>query len=380
VEGVVFGFNRGGFDVLVGSLRAFCPASAMSLGPIEDPHHLLGQCLAFRITPPKNQSQTLVVSRRSLLEKHARKAAAARLSSLKEGERLPGKVTAIRDYGILVDVGDVEGLVHLSELSWIRGKKPSEVVTLGEEITVQVLKVQPATRKDRLGKLSLSKRLAEPDPWQNASEGLAPGKAHVGRVVATTEFGAFVEILPGVQGLLHISELGRNLQHANAALAVDAEVGVVVERVDRKQRRLSLSRLSEADMLALQAGELDKVQAAPRIGVTLEVVIEKVEHQGLVVRAQGVLGRRGRGYLPNRELGSDKNAEFRRGLKQGATLQVKVTGTDRDGGFRASLRAREVDEERQAVKAYRKEAAKQGLGTFGDLLRAKLGGQMQAKD
>jgi len=378
VQGVVYGFNRGGFDVLVGGVRAFCPASAMSLTPIADPNTLVGQRCEFSLPQDKGGKKSIIVSRRNILEKEARKRARERMAELEVGEKLSGKVLEVRDYGVLVDLGGgLDGLVHMSEVSWSRGVRPQDVVTPGDEVEVQVLKVQPATRKDRFGRVSLSMRACQPDPWDEAGDLLRPGTPAKGKVVRTTDFGAFIELKKNIEGLLHISELGGNkeLTHAKQAVSEGDEIDVVIERVDKEQRRLSLSKLSEADAKAIETGEIE-VGKAPRSlkpGSHIAVVVKRVEHGGAQVQVDGVIGKRGRGFIPNREL-QDVRGEKRKGPSQGDVVEVKVIGTERDGTLRCSVRARLLDEERKAVREYRKESAKQGLGTFGDLLKAKLGG------
>lgn len=377
VQGVVYGYNRGGFDVLVGGIRAFCPASAMSLTPIEDPKAFLGQRCEFSLPQDKGGKKSIIVSRRNILEKEARKRARERMEELEVGAKLRGKVLDVRDYGVLVDLGGgLDGLVHMSEVSWSRGVRPHDVVKIGDEVDVQVLKIQPATRKDRYGRVSLSMRACQPDPWEAAQEALRPGMPIKGKVVRTTDFGAFVELQENVEGLLHISELGgnRELTHAKQAVSEGDEIDVVIERVDREQRRISLSKLSEVDAKAIEAGEIE-VGKGPRSlkpGSHISVIVKRVEHGGAQVQVDGVLGKRGRGFIPNREL-QDVRGEKRKGLSQGDVIEVKIVGTERDGTLRCSVRARLLDEERKAVREYRKESAKQGLGTFGDLLKAKLG-------
>ena len=376
IEGVVFGFNRGGFDVLVSGIRTFCPASGMSLRPISDPTEFLGQKVDFTVAPGKGTgSKHLIVSRRGILERELRKHARERMKSLKVGERLKGVVADVRDYGALVDLGDgLDGLVHLSEISWTRGVRPSDAVSIGDEVEVEVLKVVPATRKDRHGKLSLSIRACLPDPWDANEEILKPGIPRKGTVVGTTEFGAFIELAPGIEGLLHISELGgKDLKHARDVLSDGEEIDVVVDRVDRGQRRLGLSRLSKADLEAIEKGELDLANAPRNLkpGSYVNVVIDRVEHHGIFVQIKGLVGKRGRGYLPNREL--PMSGDKKRTFAPGSEHEVKIIGTERDGGFKVSVKGKLADEERKAVREYRKEASKQGFGTFGDLLKAKLG-------
>jgi small subunit ribosomal protein S1 len=379
VHGIVYGYNRGGFDVLVGGVRAFCPASAMSLAHIDDPNALLGQRCEFSLPPDKGgNKKSIIVSRRNILEKEARKKARERMAALEVGEKLKGKVIEVRDYGVLVDLGDgLDGLVHMSEVSWGRGVRPQDAAKVGDEVDVEVLKVQQASRKDRFGRVSLSMRACQPDPLEAAKDTIRPGMPIKGKVVRTTDFGAFIELQENIEGLLHISELGgsRELTHAKQAVTEGDEIHVVVERVDRQQRRISLSRLTEADAAAIEAGEIE-VGKAPRSlkqGSIVQVIVKRVDHSGVQVQVDGMLGKRGRGFIPGREL-QDVRDDKRKGVSQGDTIEVKVIGTERDGTLRCSIRARLLDDERKAVREYRKESAKQGLGTFGDLLKAKLGG------
>ena len=382
VQGLVYGYNRGGFDVLVGGVRAFCPASAMSLTHIDDPNALVGQRCEFSLPQDKGGKKSIIVSRRNILEKESRKRARERMSALEVGTKLQGKVIEVRDYGVLVDLGDgLDGLVHMSEVSWSRGVRPQQVAKAGDEVDVEVLKVQQATRKDRFGRVSLSMRACQPDPWDTAKDSIRPGMPIKGKVVRTTDFGAFIELQENIEGLLHISELGggRELTHAKQAVNEGDEINVVVERVDKQQRRISLSRLTEADAAAIEAGEIEVGKAPRNIkqGSLVAVVVKRVDHTGVQVQVEGMLGKRGRGFIHSRELQDDRDDKKRKGVSQGDTIQVKIIGTERDGTLRCSIRARLQDDERKAVREYRKESASQGLGTFGDLLKAKLGGDSE---
>ena len=374
VRGVVYGFNRGGFDVLVEGVRVFCPASGMALGPVENPDQVLGQRLEFTVPPAKAGTHGLVVSRRGILERQQRKSAKQLFRSLTPGQKLKGRVTQVREFGLFVDLGGFEGLVHQSELSFNRGVRPQDVAQPGDEVEVQVLRVgEGQTRKER-ERVSLSMKTLQADPWSEHSALLEPGNIVLGKVVRTTEFGAFIELEPSIEGLLHISELGRELKHANQALTEGQELRVIVERVDRKARRISLSKLSAAEEKSLDAGVDPKSGKVPKPGQHLTVVVEKVEHHGLLVQIPGVFGRRGRGFIPNAEMGTERGTDHRRGFPPGTNVPVKVVGVDRDGGFRFSRKAVTFEEEKKAVQDYRREAARHGLGTFGDLLRAKLEG------
>jgi small subunit ribosomal protein S1 len=286
----------------------------------------------------------------------------------------------VREFGLIVDIGGIDGLVHLSELSWTHGVRPSDVAQPGDEVEVQVLRIGAesgrggeANRRDRMTRVGFSIKALLPDPWDAHGETLREGTVHKGKVTRATDFGAFIELLPSVEGLLHITELGRDLKHASMAVTEGEELHVVIERLDRKARRISLSKLSAAEVAEYEAGSLEEGARSVRPGARVTVKVERVEQRGLLVRVQGVVGRRARGFVPRIEMGESKGGDMRKAYPQGSTLDVKVLGIDRDGGLRCSPKALQVDDERKAIKDYRRDAAKQGFGTFGDLLRAKLG-------
>jgi small subunit ribosomal protein S1 len=380
VEGMVFGFNRGGFDVLVAGMRAFCPASAMSLMEIEDPNELVGKKLEFLLPAAQPVGSDIIVSRRSILERQQRKAAREMLKGLTPGQKFTGIVHSVREFGLIVDIGGIEGLVHQSELSWAHGVRPQDVAKPGDTVEVQVLRIgaeggrdQGPQRRDRMTRVGLSIKALLPDPWDAHNDVLHEGGVQKGKVTRTTDFGAFIQLAPEIEGLLHITELGRDLKHASQAVNEGDEIHVVVERVDRRARRIALSKLTAAEVAEFEAGALEAGQKAVRPGTRITVKVEKVDPRGLLVRVQGAVGRRARGYVPRSEMGEAGSGDMRKRYPQGSSLDVKVVGIDRDGGIRCSPKALQVDDERKAIKDYRREAAQQGFGTFGDLLRAKLG-------
>jgi small subunit ribosomal protein S1 len=378
VVGLVFGFNRGGFDVLIYGMRAFCPVSGMVIEQIDDPESLLGQWAQFHVQTARSGLQGLVVSRRSILEKESRKRAKALLKSLESGQKVRGRVTQVRDFGLFVDIGGgLEGLVHQSELSWERGTKPEDVAKVGDEIEVQILKVhERESKRERHDRVSLSLKSLQPDPWRQQVDQLQEGLPRKGTIVRTAEFGAFVQLAPGVDGLLHISELGKELKHADQAVNEGDEIYIVVERIDRKQRRISLSKLTPEEVELFEKGELVAGDGpTPRLkpGSLIRVRVTQVVSAGLHVQVDNIVGRRGRGFIPNVEMGTSRGTDHRKQWPPGTEIDVKIIGTDRDGGLRCSRKGFIVDEERRAVREYRKEVSKQGLGTFGDILRQKLG-------
>lgn len=378
VEGLVYGYNRGGFDVLVEGVRAFCPASAMSLHDLRNPDEFLGRKFEF-LLPASKTGKDIVVSRRSILEREARKRAKELLRSLTAGQELEGIVSSVRDFGLFVDIGGLEGLVHQSEVSHSFGVKPSDAAKVGDTVKVKVLRVgaegqKKGDKKDRVTRVSLSIKALQADPWDSHAELIAEGSVREGKVTRTTDFGAFIELAPSIEGLLHISELGRELKHANEAIAEGEAVVVIIERTDRKAHRISLSKLSQDDVELFRAGSLvtDGGPKNMRPGAKINVAVEKADNRGIQVKVAGVIGRRSRGFVPASETGTDRGSDLRKRFPAGQELEVKIIGNDRDGGLKCSIKALAIDEERKAVKDYRREASKQGFGTFGDLLKAKL--------
>ena len=179
--------------MLVGRGRACCPAGAESVKPIEDPGARVGQLCEVSRPQDTGSRKSIIVSRRNILEKEARKKARERMATLEVGTRLKGKVLEVRDYGVLVDIDDgLDGLVHMSEVSWSRGVRPHDVAKVGDEVDVEVLTFQQASRKDRFGRVSLSMRACQPDPLEAAKDTIRPGMPIKGKVVRTTDFGAFI--------------------------------------------------------------------------------------------------------------------------------------------------------------------------------------------
>jgi small subunit ribosomal protein S1 len=215
-----------------------------------------------------------------------------------------------------------------------------------------------------------------PDPWDAHADVIHEGAVHKGKVVRATEFGAFIELVPDIEGLLHITELGRDLKHASQAVHEGDEIYVAVERADRRARRISLSKLSPAEIEEFEKGGLARDDSATRNlrqGNNVKLKVERIEPRCLFARVAGAVGRRGRAFVPNSETGTERGTDLRKRFPIGSEFEAKIIGIDRDGSLKCSIKAMQIDEERQAVKNYRREAAKQGFGTFGDLLRAKLG-------
>ncbi len=246
VEGLVSGAHKGGFDVQIGSIRAFCPGSQIDRRRGE-PADYVGQRFRFRVTRIDGGGRNVVVSRRELLEEEYAAQAASTWERLQPDAVLSGTVTSVRDFGAFVDLGGVEGLIHVSELSHGRPRHPSEVVSAGQTVEVKVLKVEPASGGKR-ARIVLSLRALEPDPWVQARERFPVGATIRGRVRRLESYGAFVELASGIDGLVHVSKmaLDRRVAHPKQVVSVGDEVEVTVTTFDDQQRRIGLSMVEEA--------------------------------------------------------------------------------------------------------------------------------------
>lgn len=244
VEGVVTAINKGGAEIQVSGMRAFCPLSQLDLRYVENPQQFVGQRLTFRVSriEPGKTRPNIVLSRRSLLEEEAESKAAETRDKLQVGTTLRGKVTSLTSYGAFVDLGGLEGMLHVSEIGYSRLAHPGEVLQVGDEVEVQIIKIEKG-KDEKRPRISLSRRSLERDPWKDVADRFAEGSELTGRVMRLESFGAFVEIAPGIEGLVHISEMGANrrLNHARDALQVGQDVQVRVLGVDAAKRRISLS-------------------------------------------------------------------------------------------------------------------------------------------
>lgn len=244
VEGIVSTINKGGAEVQVAGMRAFCPLSQLDLRYVENPQQFVGQRLTFRVSriEPGKTRPNIVLSRRALLEEEAETKAADTRSRLQVGTVLTGKVTSLTSYGAFVDLGGLEGMLHVSEIGYSRLAHPGEALQVGQEVEVQIIKVEKG-KDERRPRISLSRRALERDPWSEAADQFPEGTEMTGRVMRLESFGAFVEIAPGIEGLVHISEMGANrrLNHARDAVQAGQEVQVRVLGVDPGKRRISLS-------------------------------------------------------------------------------------------------------------------------------------------
>lgn len=363
IEGRVVAINKGGAEVEVAGVRGFCPRSQLDLRFVEDPNSLVGQTLRFEIVEMKDRD--VVLSRRRLLEREAGEARAALVAKLEEGSVVRGRVTQIRDFGAFVDLGGVEGLVPIRELSHDRVQRAEDVVAVGDVVEVKVTKLE---REGERLKITLSLKALASDPWDGI-EAVAPvGRVVAGQVTRFADFGAFVRLAPGVEGLLHVSELGARVTRPADALEIGQQLLVVVKEVDAARKRISLALSEEG----ASAGDEAK-DVRPVLNAIVTATVEKHERFGVLVQVAGTRGRAGRGLVPNAELGLRAGADVRKELPIGTEVRAKVVDAT-EGRLRLSIRAAHEDAERAEFDSYRdKQAPKASMGTLGDLLRAKLG-------
>ena len=246
VEGLVAGENKGGFDVQLGSVRAFCPASQIDRRRGEAAQYL-GQRFRFRITKLDAHARNVVVSRRQLLEEEAAAQAAITWAELREGAVVTGTVQSLREFGAFVDLGGIEGLIHVSELGHVRVSHPAEVLQVGQRVEAKVVKLERGTGGGP-GRIGLSLRALAPDPWDGVRERFPVGTAVRGTVRRLEQFGAFVELMPGIDGLVHVSRmvLDRRIAHPRQAVSIGDEVEVTIVEIDPEKRRIGLSMVESA--------------------------------------------------------------------------------------------------------------------------------------
>jgi small subunit ribosomal protein S1 len=243
VEGVVAEVIKGGVEVNVSGLRAFCPISQLDLRYVEDAAAYVGRRLTFRVTrfEPSGRGgrPNVVLSRKVLLEEEEAQRREEALAKLSEGAVVRGTVTSVTNYGAFVDLGGIEGLLHVSEMAHERVEDPHEMVTEGQVVEVKILSIE---ERDGQRRISLSRKVLETDPWDEVASRFPIGSTIAGRVTRVEQYGAFVRLAPGLEGLVHVSELAdRRIQHPREVVELGQDVEVKVLSVDPVKRRISLS-------------------------------------------------------------------------------------------------------------------------------------------
>ncbi|MEO1140477.1 MAG: 30S ribosomal protein S1, partial [Pseudomonadota bacterium] len=241
VEGAIFGRVKGGFTVDLGGAVAFLPGSQVDVRPVRDAGPLMGLKQPFQILKMDRRRGNIVVSRRAILEESRAEQRAEVIGKLAEGDSVDGVVKNITEYGAFVDLGGVDGLLHVTDMAWRRVNHPSEILSIGETVKVQVIKINKETHRISLG----MKQLQE-DPWDLVAAKYPLESTHTGRVTNITDYGAFVELEPGVEGLVHVSEMSwtKKNVHPGKIVSTSQEVEVMVLEIDGAKRRVSRTMTS----------------------------------------------------------------------------------------------------------------------------------------
>ena len=237
IKGVINGKVKGGFTVEVNSVRAFLPGSLVDVRPVRDTTHLEGKELEFKVIKLDAKRNNVVVSRRAVIEAESSAERETLLANLEEGHEIKGIVKNLTDYGAFVDLGGVDGLLHITDMAWKRVKHPSEIVNVGDEINVKVLKFDKEKQRVSLGMKQMGN-----DPWQEIAQRYPEGTKITGQVTNLTDYGCFVEIEDGVEGLVHVSEMdwtNKNI-HPSKVVNLGDSVEVMVLEIDEERRRISL--------------------------------------------------------------------------------------------------------------------------------------------
>src|SRR5210317_794262 len=359
VDGAIFGRVKGGFTVDLGGAVAFLPGSQVDVRPVRDAGPLMGLKQPFQILKMDRRRGNIVVSRRAILEESRAEQRAEVIGKLGEGDIVDGVVKNITEYGAFVDLGGVDGLLHVTDMAWRRVNDPKEVLTIGETVKVQVIKVNKDTHRISLG----MKQLLD-DPWDSVEAKFPLESVHMGRVTNITDYGAFVELEPGVEGLVHVSEMSwtKKNVHPGKIVSTSQEVEVMVLEIDGVKRRVSLG------LKQCQRNPWEVFAETNPEGSQVEGEVKNITEFGLFIGLDGEIDgmvhlsdiswdERGEDAIQNfrkgdmvqavvsevdvekerislsiKALGGDKFAKATGGVKRGSVITVEVTAIE-DGGI-----------------------------------------------
>ena len=397
VDGAIFGRVKGGFTVDLGGAVAFLPGSQVDVRPVRDAGPLMGLKQPFQILKMDRRRGNIVVSRRAILEESRAEQRAEVIGKLAEGDSVDGVVKNITEYGAFVDLGGVDGLLHVTDMAWRRVNHPSEILTIGETVKVQVVKINKETHRISLG----MKQLMD-DPWDIVSVKYPLESQHKGRVTNITDYGAFVELEAGVEGLVHVSEMSwtKKNVHPGKIVSTSQEVDVMVLEIDGVKRRVSLglkqTQRNPWEVFAEQHPEGSQVEGEVKnitefgLFIGLEGDIDGMVHLSDLTwegRGEDVIGdyRKGdmvqavvsevdvekeRISLSVKALGGDKFADAVGGVKRGSIITVEVTAIE-DGGIEVEYEGMKSFIRRSDLSRYRAEQRPDRFG-MGDKVDVRV--------
>ena len=338
VEGIIFGRVKGGFTVDLNGAVAFLPGSQVDIRPVRDITPLMGSPQQFQILKMDRARGNIVVSRRAVMEETRAHERSKLMEDLKEGQILDGVVKNITDYGAFVDLGGVDGLLHVTDISWKRVNHPSEALSVGQQLKVQVIRFNPETQR-----ISLGMKQLEADPWEGVAAKYPVGTKFTGRVTNITDYGAFVELEAGVEGLVHVSEMSwtkKNI-HPGKIVSTSQEVEVMVLDVDQEKRRISLG------LKQCLANPWIAFQERHPVGTQVEGEVKNITEFGLFVGLDGDID--GMVHLSDLSYDGDGEAALK-GFNRGQMVKAKVLDVDAQKE-RVSLGIKQLGEDPHAAAA-----------------------------
>jgi small subunit ribosomal protein S1 len=341
VTGAIVGRVKGGFTVDLGGASAFLPGSQVDIRPVRDVGPLMGKEQPFAILKMDRPRGNIVVSRRAILEEARAEQRTELVSQLQEGEVREGVVKNITDYGAFVDLGGIDGLLHVTDMSWKRVNHPSQVLAVGDTVKVQIVKINPETQR-----ISLGMKQLQSDPWDGVEAKYPVGARFTGRITNITDYGAFVELEPGVEGLVHVSEMSwtKKNVHPGKIVSTSQEVDVVVLDVDASKRRISLG-LKQA-----QQNPWEQFVEAHPIGSTVEGEVKNTTEFGLFVGLDNDID--GMVHLSDIDWNAPGEEAMAR-YKKGDVVQAKVLDVDVEKE-RISLGIKQLSGDPMASDTYRR--------------------------
>ncbi|MBK1648447.1 30S ribosomal protein S1 [Rhabdochromatium marinum] len=332
VTGMINGKVKGGFTVELGSVRAFLPGSLVDVRPVRETTYLEGKDLEFKVIKLDRRRNNVVVSRRAVVEEEYSAEREALLEKLEEGVELMGVVKNLTDYGAFLDLGGIDGLLHITDMAWRRVKHPSEVVEIGQEVMVKVLKFDRDRQRVSLG----LKQMGE-DPWANIGRRYPESTRVFGKVTNIADYGCFVEIEEGVEGLVHVSEMdwtNKNI-HPSKVVSLGDEVEVMVLDIDEERRRISLG------VKQCQANPWDEFSATHKKGDHVSGQIKSITDFGIFIGLDGGID----GLVHLSDISWDENGEDSlRNFKKGDVLETVVLSVDPERE-RISLGVKQLDKD-----------------------------------
>ncbi|MDS9467892.1 30S ribosomal protein S1 [Paracoccus sp. MBLB3053] len=343
VEGAIFGRVKGGFTVDLGGAVAFLPGSQVDVRPVRDAGPLMGLKQPFQILKMDRRRGNIVVSRRAILEESRAEQRAEVIANLTEGQTVEGVVKNITEYGAFVDLGGVDGLLHVTDMAWRRVNHPSEILSIGETVKVQVVKINKDTHR-----ISLGMKQLQADPWDTVGNKFPIGSVHAGRVTNITDYGAFVELEAGVEGLVHVSEMSwtKKNVHPGKIVSTSQEVDVMVLEIDEAKRRVSLG------LKQTMRNPWEVFAETHPVGTVIEGEVKNITEFGLFVGLEGDID--GMVHLSDISWdtrGEDAIQDFRKGDVVKAVVQEVDVEKER---ISLSIKALENDAMAEAVEGVKR--------------------------